>query len=314
MSTNHHTAITSGAAANAATFNAPLGQLDAALSALLLAALQEAQINGSAQSGATKLNFAGAGLSGSYDSVSKTLTITVSGTAGTGSAHEIQEDGVAETVHGRLNFLTAGGLVVSNNVGNDSNDVGFSMVGAITGLSADTAPAASDILVVVQDPSGTALAQKMTLADVLKVIGGLTATTAPAAADELAIVQSGTTKRVTLANLLQMTAAYASTANTETLGGTKTLVDGDAALQFLDPGGSGRTVNLPTAGAANHAYLIVNTADAGEDLTVMSGATLVTTVGRDQATLLVSNGTTWRALSSGGAGGGADLVEVWAFS
>lgn len=31
MSTNHHTAIANGAAANAATFNAPLGQLDAAI-------------------------------------------------------------------------------------------------------------------------------------------------------------------------------------------------------------------------------------------------------------------------------------------
>lgn len=35
MSTNYHTAITTGAAANASTINSPLGQLDAALGAAL---------------------------------------------------------------------------------------------------------------------------------------------------------------------------------------------------------------------------------------------------------------------------------------
>jgi len=77
--------------------------------------------------------------------------------------------------------------------------------------------------------------------------------------------------------------------NAETLSGAKTLATTDAKYQFLDPGGSGRNVDLPdlrtattdinsegtgTAGTTRYAdlqtgyFVISNTADAAEVITV----------------------------------------------
>lgn len=56
----------------------------------------------------------------------------------------------------------------------------------ITALTANTTPATTDILTLVDDPSGTASTQKIALSDLLKVVNGLTEDTAPdASADFL---------------------------------------------------------------------------------------------------------------------------------
>lgn len=133
MTTTYHDAIINGAPANASTFNAPLGQLDAALLDLVGRALQEAQVSGVAQSGAIKINFAGAGVSGSYNAGTKTLTLTIPGAAGSAEAHVIQEDAVSVATRSRLNFLSAGGLSVTDNAGNDSSDVSFDFLTALQG-------------------------------------------------------------------------------------------------------------------------------------------------------------------------------------
>lgn len=102
--------------------------------------------------------------------------------------------------------------------------------------------------------------------------------------------------------------------DTETLADDKVLVDADAAIQFLDPGGAAREVELPAEGNDNHPFLIVNTADAAEALTVKddSGGT-IGTVARDEAKLFVSNGSVWRQLTTGGVGaGGVDLSTIYA--
>ena len=73
----------------------------------------------------------------------------------------------------------------------------------ITALNANTAPIKTDILAIVDDPGGTPVTEKITLADLLKVINGLTAETAPATADELALydASASATDKITLANL-----------------------------------------------------------------------------------------------------------------
>lgn len=75
---------------------------------------------------------------------------------------------------------------------------------SITGLTAETAPATDDV-VPLYDTSATAN-RKMTLANVLKVIGSLTAETAPATDDILALydTSAGTADAITLANLFKV--------------------------------------------------------------------------------------------------------------
>ena len=105
-------------------------------------------------------------------------------------------------------------------------------------------------------------------------------------------------------------------ANTEDLAGTKTLTDADIPVQYLNPDGSGRDVNLPAEAAANHIFIIVNTADAAEDLTIKddSPATIIT-VGQNEAGVVVSDGTDWKgfvvATTAGGAG--KDMIEIQVF-
>ncbi len=87
---------------------------------------------------------------------------------------------------------------------------------------------------------------------------------------------------------------FAGYANTETLAATKTLVDSDFPIQFLDPDGANRDIELPAEGSDNHAFFIMNTAAAPFNLVVKddSPATIVT-IGQNQSALLISDGTTW---------------------
>lgn len=81
--------------------------------------------------------------------------------------------------------------------------------------------------------------------------------------------------------------------NTETLGGGKTLVVGDALVQFLDPGGSGRTVVLPAV-ADGLMCVIANRADGSEVITVndADGNTIATPTQNETVTVWC-DGTNW---------------------
>lgn len=86
--------------------------------------------------------------------------------------------------------------------------------------------------------------------------------------------------------------------NTETLAATKTLTIADGPLQFLDPGGAGRQVNLPAeALSTGLIFVIINTADAAEVLTVKDdgGGTIVTPTENESA-FVFCDGTTWKGL------------------
>jgi len=97
-------------------------------------------------------------------------------------------------------------------------------------------------------------------------------------------------------------APRSTTPNTETLTGTKTLTVTDARMQFLDPGGAGRKVLLPAeASSSGLDFMIFNTADASEDLTVKedSDTTTIVTISQNEGGLPACNGTTWKGFVGG---------------
>lgn len=80
-----------------------------------------------------------------------------------------------------------------------------------------------------------------------------------------------------------------------TLAGNLTLVDTDGAIQNLDPGGASRNVTLPAESTANHTFVIINSADAAEDLTVKNDAgTTIAIVGYAQLATFYPDGTNWK--------------------
>lgn len=87
-------------------------------------------------------------------------------------------------------------------------------------------------------------------------------------------------------------------ANIETLSGDKTLVVTDCPLQILDPAGA-RNVDLPAeADSAEMVFIIVNTADAAENISVRNDAAgAIVTVGQNECGFCVCDGTTWRGYS-----------------
>lgn len=101
---------------------------------------------------------------------------------------------------------------------------------------------------------------------------------------------------------------------TKTLAGNLTLVVKSMPVQYLDPGGASRTITLPAeASSEGLVFLIVNTANNAEDLTVQSDApATVTIVGQNEMALLVCDGTTWRALANviADSVAGADVAVV----
>lgn len=99
-------------------------------------------------------------------------------------------------------------------------------------------------------------------------------------------------------NMLQVNKGLRFDSNTETLAGTKTLVFGDAVVQFLDPGGAGRTVILPAEADSNGlVFIIANRADAAEVLTIQDdGTATVCTPTEAETALVICDGTTWVGL------------------
>ena len=88
------------------------------------------------------------------------------------------------------------------------------------------------------------------------------------------------------------------TTNTETLAAAKVLAATDAKIQILDPGGAARNVDLPDlSDTGGHGeFLIVNSADAAEVITVRDAANSNATVGtptQNESCRAVWTGTSW---------------------
>ena len=88
----------------------------------------------------------------------------------------------------------------------------------------------------------------------------------------------------------QTGAVYQQSVNVETLSGDKTVSRTDSQRQVLDPGGAGRNVDLP-ADEEGLEYVIVNTADGAEDLTVRDSDTnTVVTVSQNESARVMNTG------------------------
>lgn len=82
-----------------------------------------------------------------------------------------------------------------------------------------------------------------------------------------------------------------------TLAGTKTLLLDDAIVQVFDPGGANRDVNLPLAARSKgRMYIIHNSADNPEILSIKDGVTTICTPTQNETAWVFCDGTTWRGI------------------
>lgn len=87
--------------------------------------------------------------------------------------------------------------------------------------------------------------------------------------------------------------------------GDITLTDSSKTIQFIDPNGANRIVNLPSTSVNNHGFVIVNSGSS-YTLTVKSGSTTLGTVQAGGGIgWFLSNGTEWIK-----AGGGSSTVSI----
>lgn len=85
---------------------------------------------------------------------------------------------------------------------------------------------------------------------------------------------------------------------TETLAGTKTLNKNSPSLQFLDPGGAARNVDLPAeADSTGLVFVIVNRADAAENIVVRNDAAgTIATIAQNEMGIVACDGVAWQGL------------------
>jgi hypothetical protein len=87
-------------------------------------------------------------------------------------------------------------------------------------------------------------------------------------------------------------------ANSQTLGAGLALAADAPHLQFLDPGGSARNVDLPASPQRGDFFIIVNMADAAEVITVRTsagaGLTPALTPTQSETAVVFYDGTNWR--------------------
>ncbi len=85
---------------------------------------------------------------------------------------------------------------------------------------------------------------------------------------------------------------------TETLAGALTLTALDPPLQFLDNGGSARTVTLPAEALSDGlCFIVANTGGGANIITVEDDATgLVASLAQNEHALCFCDGTTWLGL------------------
>lgn len=88
---------------------------------------------------------------------------------------------------------------------------------------------------------------------------------------------------------------------TQTLGANLTLDAAAPPVHFLDPGGAARDVTLPAeASSENLVFVIINTADAAETITVKNdGGGTVVTIAQNKGGIVFCDGTTWKGLVGG---------------
>jgi hypothetical protein len=152
MTDNYHVPIPEGAAANADTFNDPLGQLDEALTDLALTEkdghiIQDEDVDLPQQQ---RLNFIGSGVTATNNPGNGSTDVTIEG------PHVIQEEGSPLTQQPNLNFVGPG-IKAENDAGNDATKVtvdGSNWGVDIRTLSGTLVLADTDDPIQVLDPGG----------------------------------------------------------------------------------------------------------------------------------------------------------------
>lgn len=152
MTTNYHTPIPVGAAANAATFNVPLGQMDEALSEALLAErdghiIQDEGVDLAQQ---PRLNFVGAGVTVTNDAGNNKTLVTIPR-----DGHNIEFEGSDITQRDDLNF-TGDAVHVSDSGGKTVVDINHKMSdGDVGNHQISTSIASNNLTVALKEMSGS---------------------------------------------------------------------------------------------------------------------------------------------------------------
>lgn len=90
------------------------------------------------------------------------------------------------------------------------------------------------------------------------------------------------------------------TANREALSANKSVSEDASPIQSLDPGGSNRTVTLPSA-STHQFFVIGNRAGAAENLTVENSSnTTLNTLNQDDVGLYFYDGNSWMTIQTAG--------------
>jgi hypothetical protein len=95
------------------------------------------------------------------------------------------------------------------------------------------------------------------------------------------------------------------TINTETLAATKTLTDASKTIQYLDPDGADRFVDLPAEATTNPMFNIINTGYQGGRLFVFIDSLAIAVLKNGHVCRCYSNGVDWIARGPGGRSGSA---------
>lgn len=178
----------------------------------------------------------------------------------------------------------------------------------ITAFTANTTPAPSDITLMVDDPSGSAVTQKITLENFLKVINGLTEDAAPDLAADFILsydTSAGTVKKVKGENVggvgLTNSVASVTTSNVTGVVGTRHILNVSgltANRNFVVPAGAdGDQIELVISTGDDTYHLIV----IGDTGITINGGSAATEWDRTQAkndhVLLVATSTTnWQTV------------------
>lgn len=167
-------------------------------------------------------------------------------------------------------LLTSAGAVTSI-TGTANQVIASASTGAVTLSLPQSIATGSSPTFVTQTLSGLTASQ-VVVTDASKVLASLAYTTTATAS---ALVQRDS-------NANSASNRFAPNSNVLSMSGTLTLTDSDAQYQFLNPNGSNRIVQLPTA-VTNMLYIIKNTGTLGNTL-------LVRDAGAVQIGNLIANG------------------------
>jgi len=206
-----------------------------------------------------------------------------------------QSDQLSESANQALFATNFIGVSAQHSADGDVADIRVDSDGVFEFACAASTWEVGDLVGVVEAAGGTSL-EDQTVAAVARpelAIGHVVRREPSSATSVLVRIRSRVAHGTT-----GLDAEQRNNSNVEVLTANKTLTAADARIQVLDPGGEPRDVTLPPeAASAGVDFLVHNSADAAEALTVKDdGGGTVCTPGQSETAWLVCDGTTWRGI------------------